>query len=329
MTTQKEKRSSLGYGSTYKKGDAKDANPTEIKTVLGGQTWKVKPDKSAHTSNPCIWMQAGLVKYKDCNNFYDCTTCKYDLGMSKKVEKGNGISWQDAMRKKPYLNRVCRHSLTNRIEQRACAYDYQCAKCDFDQFFEDVWTTKNKTVPGEIQQIKGFDVPVGYYFHNGHTWARIESGGYIRIGLDDFSLKLLGRADALELPLIGKEFDQGAVGWGLRRKDNMADVLSPVDGVIVEVNANVREKPEIANHEPYGDGWLFMVRSPDIKETVKKLMDDTAGLSWISEEVVELERMVEKVAGPLAADGGYFMEDIYGNLPGLDWKNLTKTFLKT
>ncbi len=329
MTTQKEKRSSLGYGSTYKKGDAKDANPTEIKTVLGGQTWMVKPDKSAHTSNPCIWMQAGLVKYKDCNNFYDCTTCKYDLGMSKKVEKGNGISWQDAMRKKPYLNRVCRHSLTNRIEQRACAYDYQCAKCDFDQFFEDVWTTKNKTVPGEIQQIKGFDVPVGYYFHNGHTWARIESGGYIRIGLDDFSLKLLGRADALELPLIGKEFDQGAVGWGLRRKDNMADVLSPVDGVIVEVNANVREKPEIANHEPYGDGWLFMVRSPDIKETVKKLMDDTAGLSWISEEVVELERMVEKVAGPLAADGGYFMEDIYGNLPGLDWKNLTKTFLKT
>nr|CBX31040.1 hypothetical protein N47_E45520 [uncultured Desulfobacterium sp.] len=276
-----------------------------------------------------MWMQAGLVKYKDCNNFYDCTTCKYDLGMSKKVEKGNGISWQDAMRKKPYLNRVCRHSLTNRIEQRACAYDYQCAKCDFDQFFEDVWTTKNKTVPGEIQQIKGFDVPVGYYFHNGHTWARIESGGYIRIGLDDFSLKLLGRADALELPLIGKEFDQGAVGWGLRRKDNMADVLSPVDGVIVEVNANVREKPEIANHEPYGDGWLFMVRSPDIKETVKKLMDDTAGLSWISEEVVELERMVEKVAGPLAADGGYFMEDIYGNLPGLDWKNLTKTFLKT
>lgn len=329
MATQKEKRSSLGYGSTYKKGDAKDTNPTEIKTVLGGQTWMVKPDKSANTSNPCIWMQAGLVKYKDCNNFYDCTTCKYDFGMSKKVEKGNGISWQDAMRKKPYLNRICRHSLTNRIEQRACAYDYQCATCDFDQFFEDVWTTKNKTVPGEIQQIKGFDVPVGYYFHNGHTWARIESGGYIRIGLDDFSLKLLGRADALELPLIGKEFDQGSVGWGLRRKDNMADVLSPVDGVIVEVNANVREKPEIANHEPYGDGWLFMVRSPDIKGTVKKLMDDTAGLSWISEEVVELEKMVEKVAGPLAADGGYFMEDIYGNLPGLDWRNLTKTFLKT
>ncbi|MFH2043631.1 MAG: glycine cleavage system protein H [Pseudomonadota bacterium] len=329
MASQKEQRSKLGYGSTYRKGNTKETNPTEIKTVLGGQTWMVKPDKSAHITNPCIWMQAGLVNFKDCNNFYDCTTCKYDLGMSKKVEKGNSISWQDAMRKKPYLNRVCRHSLTNRIEKRACAYDYQCATCDFDQFFEDVWTTKNKAMPGEIQQVKGFDVPVGYYFHNGHTWARIESGGFIRIGLDDFSLKLLGKADAFDLPLMGKELDQGAAGWGLRRKDNKADVLSPVDGVIVEVNADVREKPELANSEPYGDGWLFMVRSPDIKKTVKQLMDDTNSLGWISEEVVALERMVEDVAGPLAADGGYFMEDIYGNLPGLDWSNLTKTFLKT
>lgn len=329
MATQKEQRSSLGYGSTYRKGEANESNSTGIKTVLGGQSWMVKPDKSARTSNPCIWMQAGLVNFKDCNNFYDCTTCKYDFGMSKKVEKGNSISWQDAMRKKQDMNRICRHSLTNRIEKRACAYDYQCAKCDFDQFFEDVWTTKNKTVPGEVQQVKGFDVPVGYYFHDGHTWARIESGGFIRIGLDDFSLKLLGKADALDLPLIGKELDQGTTGWGLRRKDNKADVLSPVDGVIVEVNADVRENPELANREPYGDGWLFMVRSPDIKGTVKKLMDDTSSLGWISEEIVALERMVEKVAGPLAADGGYFMEDIYGNLPGLDWNNLTRTFLRT
>ena len=324
-----ERRSKLGYGSTYRKGNDKEQTQSEIKTVLGGQVWMVKPDKSARTSNPCIWMQTGLVNFKDCNNFYDCTTCKFDLGMTRKVEKGNQVSWQDAMRKRPHMSRICRHSLTNRIEKRTCAYDYECSKCDFDQFFEDVWTTKSKTMPGEIQYVKGFDVPVGYYFHDGHTWARIESGGYIRIGFDDFSLKLLGKADALDLPLMGKELDQGLAGWGLRRRENMADVLSPVNGVIVEVNSKVREKPEIANREPYGDGWLFMVRSPDIKGTVKKLMDDSTSPTWISDEVVKLEKMIEDVAGPLAADGGYLKEDIYGNLPGLDWRNLAKTFLKT
>lgn len=293
------------------------------------QVWKIKADKTAKGANPCLWMQAGVVKSKDCNNYYDCTSCKYDLGMQKKADSGKQISWQDAMRRKPTLDRVCRHSLTNRIANRACAYDYQCATCDFDQYFEDVWTTHTKALPGHIQQVKGFAVPSDYYFHNGHAWARIESGGNIRIGLDDFALKLLGKADALDLPLMGKELDQGKVGWGLKRKDNLADVLSPVNGVIVEVNHRVRETPDVANREPYGAGWLFVVRNPNIKGAVEPLLTDADSLAWIGREVDILEKMVEDAAGPLAADGGFFQEDIFGNVQKLGWRDLTQTFLKT
>jgi hypothetical protein len=128
---------------------------------------------------------------------------------------------------------------------------------------------------------------------------------------------------------MGKELDQGKVGWGLKRRDNMADVLSPIDGVIVEVNAEVREKPHLANREPYGDGWLFMVRTPDVKATLGKLMGDQSSLSWMNTEVSNLENMIEEVAGPLAADGGYLADDVYGNLPDLGWKNLTRAFLRT
>jgi hypothetical protein len=99
--------------------------------------------------------------------------------------------------------------------------------------------------------------------------------------------------------------------------------------VIVEVNAKVREHPELANRQPYSDGWLFMVRTPDVKGTMKKLMTDQNSLAWINEEVSHLENMIEEVAGPLAADGGHLADDIYGNLPDLGWNNLTKKFLKT
>ena len=328
--TKKSQRGQVGYGSSYRKGSGKDLGTTNaIGTVINGQVWLIKPDKEAQAANPCLWMEAGVVKNKSCNNYYDCVTCKYDQGMRKAVASGKQISWQDAMRTKPDLDRICRHSLTNRIAKRQCAYDYQCATCDFDQFFEDVWTPKTKSVPHEIHQVKGFDVPMDHYFHNGHTWARIESGGCIRIGVDDFALKLLGRADALELPPMGKELDQGKAGWGLRRKDNLADVLSPIDGVIVEVNAEVRENPGVANREPYGDGWLFMVRTPHIKKTVKQLMSNGDCLEWLSTEVNTLEGMIEQTAGPLAADGGYLQEDIYGNLPDLGWQSLTKTFLRS
>lgn len=325
-----ERRSRLGYGSSYRKGDGQDLGKEfEIGAVIGGQVWMVKPDKRAAAANPCLWMEAGVAKFKNCNNYYDCNSCKYDAGMHTKAEKGKQVSWQDAMRLRPDMGRICRHSLTHRIGKRICAYNYECSSCDFDQFFEDVLSTKTKTIPYDVHNIKGFDVPMGYFFHGGHTWARIESGGYIRIGLDDFALKVLGKADALDLPLMGKELDPGQIGWGLRRKDNLADVLSPVGGVIVEVNSKVRENPEVANREPYGDGWLFMVRNPDIKKSVGKLMTDDTSVEWLDDEVNRLEGMIEEVAGPLAADGGYLTEDIYGNLPDLGWNRLTKTFLKT
>jgi glycine cleavage system H lipoate-binding protein len=328
--TTKDQRSHLGYGSSYKKGAAHDlTGGKDIGAVLGGQVWKIKPDETAKAANPCLWMQAGVAGFKSCNNFYDCTSCKYDLGMKAQVQKGKLSSWQDAMRRRPPLERICRHSLTNRIPCRLCAYDFKCATCDFDQFFEDVLSTKTTTFPADMMQVKGFNVPLDYYFHNGHTWARVESGGYIRIGLDDFALKLLGKADALDLPLTGKELNQGAVGWGLKRKDNLADILSPVGGVIVEVNSRVRENPGLTNHEPYGGGWLFMVHNPNIKKSVKHLMAETDSLDWMNQEVDTLEKMIENVAGPLAADGGYLQEDIFGNVPALGWKDLTKTFLKT
>jgi len=323
-------RGTVGFGSSYRKGNQHDLkNRSEIGAVLGGQIWVIKPDKDAKASNPCLWMQAGVVEFKNCSNFYDCTTCKYDQGMQKQAQKGKQPSWQDEMRRKPGLQRVCRHTLTGRIERRACAYNYECSTCDFDQFFEEVWATKTGSRPHDIQNVKGFQVASGSYFHDGHTWARIESGGVIRVGMDDFSLKLLGKADAFDLPLMGKELSQGKAGWGLKREANLADMLSPVDGVIVEVNGRLREKPMLANQEPYGEGWLFAIRNQDTKGAFKKLMDDTASLNWVAAEIVKLEGMIESVAGPFAADGGYITNDLYGNLPALGWKNLTRTFLKT
>jgi glycine cleavage system H lipoate-binding protein len=328
--TKEISRGSVGFGSSYRKGTPHDLKQrSEIGAVLGGQVWMIRPDKDAKSANPCLWMEAGVVAFKNCNNFYDCTTCKYDQGMQNQVGKGKLPSWQDAMRKKTSLERACRHTLTRRIERRVCAYNYECAACDFDQYFEEVWAAKVACQPHDMLKIKGFQVPVGSYMHHGHTWARIESGGTIRVGMDDFSMKLLGKADSLDLPLMGKELSQDRAGWGLKRAENGANVLSPVDGVILEVNSQVREQPILANREPYGEGWLFAVRNPDTKGAFKRLMDDTAGVEWMAGEIGKLEGMIESVAGPLAADGGTIADDIYGTLPILGWKNLTRTFLRT
>lgn len=327
--SQDSKRDRTGFGSTYRKAAAGEAPGKEISSVMGGQVWKVKPDHKAKATRPCLWMQSGAVKFKNCTNFFDCSVCSYDHSMSERVKDGKQISWQDAMRMQPDMHRVCRHTLTGRSVKRLCALNYECASCDFDQVFEDVLSYRTGAYPAEVHQIRGFAVPLGHGFHEGHTWARIENGGAIRIGQDDFSLKLLGQADAYELPLMGKELNPGKAGWGLRRGRNHADVLAPIGGVIVEVNPALRENPRLANQSPYGDGWLFLVRTPDPKAALSKLLTDERSVGWMTDEIGRLETLVEEVAGPLAADGGYLAQDIYGNLPDLGWERLTRTFLRT
>ena len=288
--------------------------------------WKAVKDKNDH---PCIWMQAGVVKKKNCNNFYDCTNCKYDDSMTKMAVAGKHTTWQDALRNRDSTDRTCRHALTNRTGNRVCLMNYNCRRCDFDQYFEDTLSPKIGHSMVYLKEVKGFDIADGYYFHTGHTWASIDSGGLIRVGLDDFSFKVLGGPDAFDLPLTGQELNKGKVGWGMKIKENPADILSPVNGVITEVNNTIRKSPDLSRTDPYGDGWLFTIHNSDIKGTVKDLISDNDSVEWLGQEVTILEKMIEKVTGPLSADGGLLKADVYGNLPTLGWHNLTHTFLRT
>jgi glycine cleavage system H lipoate-binding protein len=288
--------------------------------------WPSGKDKCPH---PCIWMQAGVVSKKTCNHYHDCTTCKYDAAMGKLVVAGSHLSWQDAMRQRDSKDRTCRHTLTGRADHRNCPMNYNCDRCEFDQLFEDTLSPGSGHARLKMGDVKGFKLPNGYYFHSGHTWTCVDSGGIIRVGMDDFTFKVLGGPDGFDLPLTGQELSQGKPGWGIRRNQNLADILSPVNGVITRVNPSVRTTPNLPGELPYQDGWLFTVHNADIKGAVKHLMADEKSVNWLSREVTTLEEMIEDVAGPLSADGGLLTRDVYGNLPTLGWKNLTRTFLKS
>jgi glycine cleavage system H lipoate-binding protein len=207
--------------------------------------------------------------------------------------------------------------------------NYNCQRCDFDQYFEDTLSPKTGHQMVYAKNVKGFDIAQGYYYHKGHAWAGIDSGGLIRIGLDDFSFKVLGGPDAFDLPLTGQELNKDKIGWGMRRKENRADILSPVNGIIMEVNNNIKKSPGLSKNDPYGDGWLFAIHNSDIKASVKDLVTDNDSVEWLDKEVTVLEKMIEKITGPLSADGGLLKADVYENMPSLGWHNLTRTFLKT
>ena len=293
---------------------------------------------------PCIWMQAGVVRHKFCRLEYQCAACAYDRAMRRtatanqrirekgrvpKGKRGRIVFWKDKLREMPAWKQPCLHHMIGHIEFRACTHDYQCGNCEFDQYFNDQFAVHAVVQPVDVLDVKGFKIPQGFYLHPGHTWVKIEEGSTVRIGIDDFALRLLGPLDQVEAPLMGKQLEQGRQDISLRREGNEAKLLSPVSGVVTDINPALRERGSRSSENPYSEGWILRLHCANLRQDLRNLMiGDEAG-EYVDEEVSRLYEVIEETAGPLAADGGYLGEDIFGNMPQLGWKKLTQEFLRT
>ena len=301
-----------------------------------------KDDRDA----PCIWMQAGVVKQKYCPLNYACPACRYDKMMHRQArenkkqrdaghtprgKRGRITFWQDSLRQASAspLHRPCIHSMKQQIDFRPCHQDYECASCEFDQFFTDQFTVHTITQSVDVMNIRGIQLPQGYYLHKGHTWLKIEEEGEVRIGLDDFIHRLLGPMDKISVPLMGQTVRQNRMDIHLERGLHEAGVLSPISGVVTAVNMDLINQPELANAAPYTEGWFLRVHPENLRQELKEMViGDIAG-DLVSKDVEKMMEIVEEYTGPLAADGGEPAADIFGSVPGMDWKRLTQTFLGT
>lgn len=291
---------------------------------------------------PCIWMQAGVVRRKNCEIDFHCEACRFDRAMRRTAREnsqlrqqggipqgksGRIVYWKDRLRELPAWKQPCLHHMKSRIEFRACTHDYQCGNCEFDQYFSDQYTVHAVVRPVDVLDVKGFKLPHGYYLHRGHTWVKIEEGSTVRIGLDDFALRLLGPLDRVEAPLMGKQVEQDRDDILLSRSSNTARVQSPISGVVTDINPELRERGKLANDDPYTNGWVMRLHSDNLRRDLKNLMIGDQASQYLDGEIDRLYAVIEEEAGPLAADGGYLGDDIFGNLPQTSWEKLTRLFL--
>jgi len=290
----------------------------------------------------CIWMEAGVIDYKLCNHSYNCHTCPFDRAMKETADrnvqarleglepqgkKAKIIPWKERMKKRPGLRRKCWHTLTGRAPFRLCPYDYESHQSQFDQMLEDGWEVQIPYRITDIPLVEGYRLPETHFFHLGHTWARVEQGGRIRIGLDDFSMKLFGPIDALDLPLTGEEIKFGETGLAFTRTGKEASVLSPLSGVATAVNHLATKEPSVVKNEPYNEGWLMVLDPTEMKSDMKNLLYGQESTEWLKDEHQKLMEMVSEV-GITYADGG-IIEDVVGNVPDLAWESLRGEFLHT
>ena len=221
--------------------------------------------------------------------------------------------------------------LSGRISYGLCSQGYDCVKCPFDQMIEDASYLPNLKPP-VVDATSGFQIARDHYYHYGHTWARVEYGGRVRVGIDDFALRLLGPQDKIEIPGLGSSVGQNRPQAVLKRNGQEAPTLSPVDGKVVAVNQKLINKTTVANEDPYGEGWLMVIQPTSLRNNLKNLFFGQESLAWIDDEFFRLQRLMGEVRGEeiqykMAATGGEAQKDIFGEIPEIGWDRLVNEFL--
>jgi len=182
------------------------------------------------------------------------------------------------------------------------------------------------TVP--VVSVAGYLYSDSYYYHVGHAWARVEYGGRVRVGLDDFGWKLVGRADASEIPGPGTALRQEHHSFLIHRSSHTAPVLSPVDGTVLSVNLEALKNPALAHDHPYSEGWLFLVEPERLKKNLEPLYFGEMGKDWLYGEIERLQKLVFGEAAAMAATGAPPVDDVYAHAPEVGWDRLVKEFFR-
>jgi glycine cleavage system H protein len=117
------------------------------------------------------------------------------------------------------------------------------------------------------------DYPEGLKYHAEHDWARIE-GDEATMGITWFAQDALGELVHFEAPEAGSTVTKDASYGEVESVKAVSDVIAPLSGEILEVNAKVVEAPETVNEDPYGEGWLIRIRLSSPSEVDSLLEPD-------------------------------------------------------
>jgi len=181
----------------------------------------------------------------------------------------------------------------------------------------------SKVQPGVVG---GFELPENLRYHQGHTWALAESATLVRVGLDSFAARLIGKFEGITLPKRGQWIRQGQKIVTVLRDGSKAELVSPIEGEVSNVNDAVLADGNLAGRDPYGEGWLLMVMAPDAKVSFRNLLNGTLARRWMEDAASRLRMRMPALAGAVAQDGGVVVDDVIAHLPDQAWSDLTREF---
>ena len=133
-------------------------------------------------------------------------------------------------------------------------------------------------------KVDDYDVPDGLHYTKEHEWIVVENG-LCRVGVTDDAQKSLHEVVYVDLPQLGKNLAQNAAFGTVESVKAVSELYSPVSGDVAERNEKLIQSPESVNQDPYGAGWIVIVKPSQLEADMKTLLDAESYAAFLMEVI--------------------------------------------
>ncbi len=104
--------------------------------------------------------------------------------------------------------------------------------------------------------------PESFLYTEDHEWINLKDG-VASVGITDYAGSELGDVVYVDLPEVGKSVVKGEVMFTVESVKAVSDIYAPLSGEIVEINEDLKAKPELVNEDPFKGAWMVKIKSSD------------------------------------------------------------------
>ncbi|MGE5351687.1 MAG: glycine cleavage system protein H [Syntrophothermus sp.] len=184
--------------------------------------------------------------------------------------------------------------------------------------------------PGAVFNKSSIAHPDKVYISKGHTWAQKLQDGTVKVGVDDFALKALGRLSVTRIVPEKTKVSQGEVILEGTCSGNVFKFRSPVEGTVKAVNESILNRTLT---EPFTNGWGIIITPADWEKNSRVLKTGESLSAWLKEEFrrmrdfIEVSAVKPELAGVTMHDGGNIVEGAVANIDASGMENFEQEFL--
>lgn len=121
-------------------------------------------------------------------------------------------------------------------------------------------------------KVDTYDIPEDFYYIKEHEWILIENVDTVKIGITDYAQKALREITYFYVGKRGSKVKLMETICKIESVKCVAEILSPLSGVVLRFNNALFDEPDIINRDPYGKGWITVIRPTNLDEELKTLL---------------------------------------------------------